>query len=72
MTRICVDFNSVDNEGLVVAFAPNADVMCGEIVELYDAEGHRSRGECRMVGGDNGLVHLELVPGTWRDPEGGS
>ena len=63
MTRIEVDFNSRDGEGMVPALAEDADgpMRVGDAVEAYDDEGYRCLAVVVARAGD--IVALDPV---WR------
>jgi hypothetical protein len=70
VTRIQVDFNSVDRHGFVVGLLEDADgpIEVGDIVVTFDAEGMEC--EADVVTVEEGRDFCRLAP-LWPEPERG-
>lgn len=69
MSKLLVDFNSVDTEGRIRSRVSRADgpLDVGQVVGLYDDEGHHAKGVVAALDHGQGTVRVELDSTTWSE-----
>ncbi len=69
MTRVRVDFNSVDATGLVRALLSRADapIAIGDDLTAYDAEGSECDATVATLDLGVGIAGLKLATASWRE-----